>query len=63
MDKSLMVDRTDGAALSQVSPATAAHHTREVDPLAVTKRLQRDGRWPEAEPVKNRLIKEARRRA
>lgn len=61
MDKSGTVDRVDGAGLSQgVSPATAAHHTREVDPLAVTKRLQRDGRWPEAEPVKNRMIKEAR---
>jgi hypothetical protein len=63
MDKSVMVDRVDGAGLSQgVSPTTAAHHTREVDPLAVTKRLQRDGRWPEAEPVKNRMIKEARQR-
>lgn len=63
MDKSGTVDRVDGAALSQgVSPATAAHHTREVDPLAVTKRLQRDGRWPEAEQVKNRMIKEARQK-
>lgn len=36
--------------------------TRAVDPLSVTKRLQRDGRWPEAEPVKNRMIKEARQK-
>ena len=57
------VDRVDGAGLSQgVSTATAAQHTREVDPLAVTKRLQRDGRWPEAEQVKNRMIKEARQK-
>lgn len=63
MDESSTADQVDGAGLSQgVSPATAAHHTREVDPLAVTKRLQRDGRWPEAEPVKNRMIKEARQK-
>jgi hypothetical protein len=62
MDKSGTVDRVDGAGLSQgVSTATATH-TREVDPLSVTKRLQRDGRWPEAEPVKNRMIKEARQK-
>ncbi len=63
MDEPSTVDRVDGAGLSQgVSPATAAHHTREVDSLAVTKRLQRDGRWPEVEPVKNRMIKEARQK-
>lgn len=57
------VDRVDVAALSQgVSSATAAHHKHEVDPLAVTKRLQRDGRWPEVESVKNQLIKEARQK-
>ncbi|MCC7337858.1 MAG: hypothetical protein IT422_22450 [Pirellulaceae bacterium] len=62
MDKSGTVDRVDGAAKSQgVSTATATL-TREVDPLSVTKRLQRDGRWPEAEPVKNRMIKEARQK-
>ena len=31
-----------------------------VDRLAIAKRLQADGRWVEAEPVKNRMIKEAR---
>jgi len=51
------VDRGDGAAQSQ---GLSTHHTREVDPLSVTKRLQRDGSWPEVEPVKNRMIKEAR---
>ena len=59
MDESGTVDRVDGAGLSQ---ATAiAHHTREVDPLAVTKRLQRDGRWAEVEPVRDRMIKECRK--
>lgn len=63
MEESGSIDRVDGVGLSQgVSPATVAHYTREVDPLAVTKRLQRDGRWPEAEPVKNRMIKEARQK-
>ena len=31
-----------------------------VDTLAIAKRLQADGRWVEAEPVKNQMIKEAR---
>lgn len=62
MDGSSAVDRVDGAGLSQsISTATGAI-TREVDPLSVTKRLQREGRWSEAEPVKNRLIKEARQK-
>lgn len=62
MDESGAVDRVDGAGLSQgLSTATGAI-TREVDPLSVTKRLQREGRWSDAEPVKNRLIKEARQK-
>jgi len=60
MDVSGTVDRVDGASHSKgVSTATATH-TRDVDPLSVTKRLQRDGRWPEVEPVRDRLIKECR---
>ncbi len=31
-----------------------------VNKLQIAKRLQADGRWVEAEPVKNRMIKEAR---
>ena len=31
-----------------------------VDPLSVTRRLQRDGRWTEAEPVRDRLMKECK---
>ncbi|MFM7928158.1 MAG: hypothetical protein ACKO9Q_10640 [Pirellula sp.] len=31
-----------------------------VDPLSVTKRLQRDGRWAEVEPVRDRLMKECK---
>ena len=59
MDESGKVDRVDGAGLSQAT--VTAHHTREVDPLAVTKRLQRDGRWAEVEPVRDRMIKECRK--
>lgn len=62
MDESGTVDRVDGAELPQGVPTATARHTREVDPLTVTKRLQRDGRWPEVEPVKNRMIKEARQK-
>jgi len=32
-----------------------------VNPLTVTKRLQRDGRWPQIEPLKNQMIKDARK--
>jgi hypothetical protein len=56
------LDRVEGAGLSQGVSTATAHHTREVDPLVVTKRLQRDGRWSEAELVKNRMIKEARQK-
>ncbi|MFM7932363.1 MAG: hypothetical protein ACKO9Q_31995, partial [Pirellula sp.] len=31
-----------------------------VDPLSVTRRLQRDGRWTQAEAVRDRLIKECK---
>ena len=32
-----------------------------MNPLTVTKRLQRDGRWPQIEPLKNQMIKDARK--
>lgn len=60
MDVSGKVDRVEGAAQSQVVSTAKATQTREVDPLSVTKRLQRDGRWAEVEPIRNRLIKECR---
>ena len=60
MDLSGKVDRVEGAAHSQVVSTAKATQTREVDPLSVTKRLQRDGRWAEVEPIRNRLIKECR---
>ena len=61
MDESGTVDRVGGAAQSQGVATATATHMREVDPLSVTKRLQRDGRWPEVEPVRNRMIKECRK--
>ena len=60
MDVSGKVYRVEGAAQSQVVSTAKATQTREVDPLSVTKRLQRDGRWAEVEPIRNRLIKECR---
>ena len=60
MDVSDSVDRVEGSAQSQVVSTSKATQTREVDPLSVTKRLQRDGRWAEVEPIRNRLIKECR---
>ena len=61
MDESDTVERVAGASQSQVVSAAKATQTREVDPLSVTKRLQRDGRWAEVEPIRNRLIKECRK--
>jgi hypothetical protein len=60
MDVSDTVERVAGASQSQVASTAKATQTREVDPLSVTKRLQRDGRWAEVEPIRNRLIKECR---
>lgn len=54
-------DRFDRAALSQDASAETAASSRELDPLSVTKRLQRDGRWPEVEPVRDRLMRECRK--
>ena len=61
MDVSDTVERVAGASQSQVVSAAKTTETREVDPLSVTKRLQRDGRWAEVEPIRNRLIKECRK--
>lgn len=55
------VDRVEGAAQSQGLSIATTTLAREVDPLSVTKRLQRDGRWSEIEPVRNRMIKECRK--
>jgi len=38
-----------------------ATHTREVDPLTVTQRLQREGRWKDIEPQRNEMMKLARK--
>lgn len=62
MDVSGWVDRVDGASQSQSNSAATASHAHDVDPLSVTKRLQRDGRWSEVEPVRDRLIKECRKK-
>ncbi|MBU6239967.1 MAG: hypothetical protein KGQ51_19305 [Planctomycetes bacterium] len=50
----------DGASQSQGNSAATA--SREVDPLSVTKRLQRDGRWAEVEPVRDSLMKESKKK-
>lgn len=61
MDGSGTIDQLDSKSQSTGISAEPAPH-RQVDPLSVTKRLQRDGRWPEVEPVRNRLIKECRQK-
>jgi hypothetical protein len=50
---------TPTATADEAEPAADTH--ARADPLTVARRLQRDGRWPEAEPVKDRMIREARK--
>ena len=59
MDGSGTTDRVDRAAQSAGVSAAAAAHTREVvDPLTVTRRLQREGRWKaQAEQTRDELMK------
>jgi len=38
-----------------------ATHTREVDPLTVTQRFQREGRWKEIEPERSEMMRIARK--
>lgn len=61
MDGADTTDRLDRRGVSQVVSVAAASDERQVDPLSVAKRLQRDGRWSEVEPVRDRLIKECRK--
>ena len=60
--KGLVMDVSKVDGVSQIKGLSAATTSQapEVDPLSVTRRLQRDGRWAEVEPVRNRLIKECR---
>lgn len=62
MDGSGTADRVDRAALSPGISTAGATHTREVDPLTVTQRLQREGRWKDIEPERNEMMKLARKR-
>lgn len=61
MDLSDTKDRFDLETLSRGVSSEAAADECQVDPLSVTRRLQRDGRWPEVEPVRDRMIKECRK--
>lgn len=61
MDGSGMMDRIDQAVLSPGISLEGATHSRETDPLTVTKRLQRDGHWAEVEPLRNQIMKETRK--
>ena len=60
MDGSGTADQVERAAQSPGDSTAGASHTREVDPLTVTQRLQREGRWKEIEPERNEMMKLAR---
>ena len=54
------VDRVTGVSQTKDVSAATSSQAQAVDPLSVTRRLQRDGRWADAETVRDRLIKECR---
>ena len=54
-------DQVERAALSPDGSTAGATHTREADPLTVTRRLQRDGRWREIEPVRDQMMRDCRK--
>jgi hypothetical protein len=62
MDGSGTADRVDQAAPSPGDSAAGATHTREVDPLTVTQRLQREGRWKDIEPERDEMMRLAKGR-
>ena len=41
-------------------PTPEGNQTHNVDPLTVTRRLQREGRWAEIEPLRNEMMKACR---
>jgi hypothetical protein len=43
------------------TPPESVESLSKVDPLAILERLRREGRWVEAEAVKNGMLREARR--
>ncbi len=61
MDGSGTADRVDRVAVSPGVSTAGATQTREVDPLTVTQRLQREGRWKDIEPERNEMMKLARK--
>ena len=62
MDGSGTADQVDRAAVSPGVSTAGVTHTREVDPLTVTQRFQREGRWKDIEPERNEMMKLARKR-
>ena len=63
MDGSGTADRVDRAALSPGVSTAGATYTRQVDPLTVTQRLQREGRWAgQIEFERDEMMKLARTR-
>ena len=62
MDGSGTADQVERAAQSPGDSMAEASHTREVDPLTVTQRLQREGRWKDIETERNEMMKLARKR-
>jgi hypothetical protein len=61
MDGSGTADQVDRVAVSPGVSTAGATQTREVDPLTVTQRLQREGRWKDIEPERNEMMKLARK--
>ena len=57
MDGSGTADQVDRAAVSTGDSMAGASHTYKVDPLTVTQRLQREGRWKDIEPERDEMMR------
>jgi len=62
MDGSGSANQVDRAAVSPGVSTVGDSHTREVDPLTVTRRFQREGRWKDIEPERDEMMKLAKKR-
>jgi hypothetical protein len=62
MDGSFTADQVERAAQSPGVSTAGATHTREVDPLTVTQRFQREGRWKDIELERDEMMKLAKKR-
>ncbi|WP_146371150.1 hypothetical protein [Symmachiella macrocystis] len=62
MNGSFTADQVERAAQSPGDSTAGAIHTREVDPLTVTRRLQCEGRWKDIESERDEMMRLSKKR-